>query len=81
MNAPFKLERGPVIRISLPYVFQLAQELEPLDRLPPPTRDVPYNEIYLPLIMADFTLENLLRSSVFSGYLRSSLRVVSRSVV
>jgi hypothetical protein len=66
-----------VIRISLPYVFQLAQELEPLDRLPPPTRDVPYNEIYLPLIMADFTLENLLRSSVFSGYLRSSLSLGS----
>jgi hypothetical protein len=63
-----------VIRIRLPYLFRLAQELEPLGRLPF-GRSAPYNEIFLSLATAEHELMGLVASSVFSSHLRSSLEL------
>ena len=60
-----------MIRISLPYVFQVATELDALDRLPSET--VPVSEVRWTLIVARVALERLLRASVFAESFRSSV--------
>jgi hypothetical protein len=71
MNAPFAIEVGgiPMIRISLSYVYTLATQLEPLEKLP--EKDAPYSDVWLPIIMAQSALENLYRS-IYGMHLRSS---------
>lgn len=72
MSTPFRLERRVVVPISLPYLFQLASELEPLQQLPTARETVPFNEIFGTLYQAHHALSALLNTSVFSPYLRSS---------
>lgn len=59
-----------MIRISLPYVFNLAPQLEPLSALPD-KNDIPYGDVFLPIISAEGALSQLLQS-LYAPYLRSS---------
>jgi hypothetical protein len=58
-----------MIRISLPYVFNLCDSLEPLNGLKPTDKLV---DVMFVVWNAQTTLETLLTSSVFSSNLRSS---------
>ena len=59
-----------MIRISLPNIFTLADQLEPLAALPDqPTK---YGDIFVRLSVAEYALSQL-NSSLYSPYLRSSL--------
>jgi hypothetical protein len=58
-----------MIRLSLPYIFELAEPLEALSRLP--EADAPYSEVSFALFMAQWTLENF-TTSLYSPYLRTS---------
>ena len=60
-----------MIRISLTYIFQLAQQIEPLGSLQDEV-DVPMRDIFMPLFMAEKSLEALVSDSVFATQLRSS---------
>ena len=60
-----------MVPISLPYLFQLASELEPLELLPT-SETVPFNQVFGRLYVARSALALLLNTSVFSTYLRSS---------
>ena len=62
-----------VIRISLPYIFELANSLELLSRLP--DEDVPFQDIFFDLFQAENTLRSLIQSSLFSPYLRVSFQL------
>ncbi|CAO4195738.1 hypothetical protein [Methylorubrum extorquens] len=59
-----------MIRISLTYIFQLAQQIEPLGSLQDEV-DIPMRDIFMPLFMAETALEALLSNSVFATQLRS----------
>lgn len=63
-------ERNPMIRMSLPYLLEFAEQLEPLGRLP--DGGVPYSEVSYPLFMAQWALEGFTSGSIFRPYLRSS---------
>jgi hypothetical protein len=69
MNAPLRVGRQPMIRIMLPYMYSLAEALEPLSRI---AHGTTFNDNFLQLWSAQSALETLLQSSVFSGTLRSS---------
>ena len=70
MKAPFNgLGYGPMIRISLPYVYTLATALESLGNL---KAGVKLSEKILGLWTAEHTLRGLMEDSVFSQTLRSS---------
>lgn len=56
--------------ISLHYLFQLASELDPLERLPV-GESVKFGDIFGTVFVAHQALEALLNTSVFSRYLRS----------
>jgi len=59
-----------MIRISLPYIFTLADQLEPLAALPDqPTK---YGDVFVRLSVAEYALSQLI-SGLYSPYLRSSL--------
>src|SRR5262245_59229019 len=59
-----------MIRISLPYIFNLADQLEPLAALPDqPTK---YGDVFVRLAVAEYALSQLI-SGLYSPYLRSSL--------
>jgi len=58
-----------MIRISLPYLYNLAETLEPLERLQPDTR---YGDVFFSLWSAQQQLQGLFTGSVFSDTLRSS---------
>jgi hypothetical protein len=64
----------PMIRISLPYVFNLFETLEPLSKLNP--KSTLGDEVFT-LWGAQATLETLLIGSVFSANLRSSRKLAS----
>lgn len=59
-----------MIRILLPYVYNLAEVLEPLSTLQPNIR---YGDIFYRLWMAQQQIEGLFHGSVFSSSLRSSV--------
>jgi hypothetical protein len=59
-----------MIRISLPYLFDLSDSLEPLGKLP--EQPAPYKDVWLSLVIAEGTLQTLMTGSLFAGYLRSS---------
>jgi hypothetical protein len=69
MNATFRA-RSPVIRIALPYLFSLSDELDRLERLP----DLPekYRDVWFPLFMAESAIYSLTANSLYAPYLRSS---------
>jgi hypothetical protein len=62
-------EREPVIRISLPYVYNLAESLEPLLTLQADSR---YMDIFITLWSAHTQIDGLINNSVFTHTLRSS---------
>jgi hypothetical protein len=63
-----------MIRISLPYVFNLSEQLEPLASLSP--KDVVNDKVF-ELWTAQSALESLLSGSVFSANMRSSRKLAS----
>jgi len=58
-----------MLRVSLPYLFELAEQLDGLSRLP--DSDVKLNDIYFPLIVGAGAITGL-TNSVYAPYLRSS---------
>jgi hypothetical protein len=64
----------PMIRISLPYVIQVSESLEPLLTLKP--KDI-VNDLVIMMFGAQGTLGALLSGSVFSPNLRSSRQLAS----
>ena len=67
---PIDRKRPPMLRISLPYVIQLNNELEKLSSLP--DEDVPQWPTLMSIIGASAAIRQLLTGSVYSPYLRSS---------
>jgi hypothetical protein len=61
-----------MIRISLPYMFELSEQLEELNRLP--TQEVVYNEISFQMLMAQWNLETF-TNSIYRPYLRTSYQL------
>jgi hypothetical protein len=59
-----------MIRISLPFVYDLAERLDALSRLP--EQPTAFREVFFQLIMAENALNNLANGSLFSPYLRTS---------
>jgi hypothetical protein len=70
VNIPFPVRRSPMIRISLPYIYNLATQIEPLETLPAqqPTR---YGDVFVRLAVAEGALAQL-TASLYAPYLRSS---------
>jgi hypothetical protein len=64
-----------MIRISLPYIWSLAQELEPLANLP--EKDVPAIDVLIPLFTANNALQTL-SGSLFGPYLRTSFALAQQ---
>jgi hypothetical protein len=62
--------RGPMTPITLSYIFTLATQLEPLERLP----DIPVmrSTVLLDIYVARNAVHMLYESSVYTGHLRSS---------
>lgn len=59
-----------MLRISLPYIFNLATQLEPLASLP--ERETPYRDVFLPLFVTEGALNGLVQAGLYAAYLRSS---------
>jgi hypothetical protein len=75
MSAPYnRSSRNPMIRISLPYVYNLSETLEPLKALNP---KMIRGEIIFDLWTAQSVLDGLLANSVFSANLRSSRQLAT----
>lgn len=64
-----------MIRISLPYIFEIASKIEPLASLPT-DKDTPYQEIFVSLMIADNMLTELDSGTLYSPYLRSSRQLL-----
>lgn len=58
-----------MIRISLPFIFDICESIEPLSRLP--DGPVRYGEVFLPLVVAQGALQTL-STSLYAPYLRTS---------
>lgn len=58
-----------MLRLSLPYIFELAEQLDGLARLP--DEDVTLDAVYVPLIIGAGAIQGL-TTSVYAPYLRSS---------
>jgi hypothetical protein len=69
MKAPYNRGARNMLRVSLPYIFDLAEQLDGLTRLP--DTEVPLNDVYVPLIVASSAIQGL-TSSIYAPYLRSS---------
>ncbi|WLA69745.1 hypothetical protein QIH77_22770 [Bradyrhizobium diazoefficiens] len=61
-----------MLRVSLPYVFELAEQLDGLSRLP--DEDASLNDVYIPLIVGAGAIQGL-TSSIYAPYLRSSYQL------
>lgn len=59
-----------VIRISLPYIFTLASNLEPLGALP--QRQTPYSELHWRLVAASNAITELTTGALYASHLRAS---------
>lgn len=59
-----------MIRISLPYIFNLSLQLDPLASID--DKEAPLQEIYVTLLVADGALGPLVQGGLYSPYLRSS---------
>jgi hypothetical protein len=68
-----------MIRISLPYIFGLAAQLEPLESLPT-DKPVPFGSLIVELYGAQAALTTLVESSIFAPYLRAS-RALSQQLL
>lgn len=60
-----------MVRISLSYLYQLAENLDPLSRLPDQA-EVKLKDIFFQIITADHAINSLIVNSVFSASVRSS---------
>lgn len=60
-----------MIRIQLPYIFQIFESIDQLSRLPQGP-NVKYGEIHYTLAMAESTISSLVQQSVFAYSFRSS---------
>jgi hypothetical protein len=74
MNATVNPWGLPMIRISLSYVYNLAAQLEPLEKLP--DKDTPYSDVWLPIVIAQGSLESVY-GSIYGPHLRSSAVVAN----
>lgn len=70
MTVPFRV--APMIRISLPYVWSLASELEAIEKLDT-NKEYDVLDLMFVLLGPQYSLEALMRASVFSQTLRSCL--------
>jgi hypothetical protein len=61
-----------MLRVSLPYIFEVAEQLDGLSRLP--DSDATLTEVYVPLIIGAAAIQAL-TSSVYAPYLRSSYQL------
>jgi hypothetical protein len=52
-----------MIRVSLLYIFDLANKLEPLSQLP--TVDTEYGNIWIQLLVAEGAVESLYRQALY----------------
>jgi hypothetical protein len=59
-----------MIRISLPYIYKLATQLEPLATLP--MHDTPYKEVWGWLFTSEQALREMHHGTLYAPYLRSS---------
>jgi hypothetical protein len=59
-----------MIRVSLSYLFELANKLDPLGGLP--DADTPYNDIWINLAVAEGAIKSLYSQTLYGPYLRSS---------
>ena len=57
-----------MIKISLPYIYNLATELDPITKLQP---DSKVFDVMYPLVSAHLGINSLLNNSVFASTLRS----------
>ena len=73
MNAPLRspaaCHGGPMIRISLPYIYGLSEALDPVLKLRPGSK---LSDVFYELYNAQNAVETLMRSSVFALTLKSS---------
>jgi hypothetical protein len=58
-----------MIRISLPFIYELSTQFEPLERLP--DQKTRFGEVFLPLAVAQHMLQTL-SGSLYAPYLRTS---------
>jgi hypothetical protein len=70
MSVGTGLGRRKVLRIYLPYLFQLSDEIEPLAALP--DADANRVDIFFTLMIAEHTIRSLIEQSLYAPYLRSS---------
>jgi hypothetical protein len=73
VSAPRRKQK-PMIRISMPYLYSLAEALEPLGSIQEKAKDgAKFGDVFFPLWNAHTQLETLISASVFAGSLRSCL--------
>jgi hypothetical protein len=70
MIARFRVGRLPMIRISLPYIYGLATELEPLSSLP--DDKTPIRDVMFTLLIAENAINTLATATIYVSYLRTS---------
>ena len=70
MSAELYFRLGPMIRISLPFIFRLADQMEGITSLP--DKDAPWADVWIKIFMAEAAVEALVTSSLYAPYLRTS---------
>ena len=60
---------APVVKISLPYIYKLATDLEPISRIKAGDK---LNDVFFTLITGQYAINTLLNGSVFAPALRNS---------
>lgn len=68
-----------MIKLSLPYIYQLAENLEPLTRIPQ-IPGVKYRDIFISLMVAQSVLSNFNNNSVFASSVRTSRRLADKLI-
>lgn len=59
-----------MIRISLPYIYRLAVNLEPIGKIE--ARDTPASSLWVPCVLAKAAVTELITDSIYAGHLRAS---------
>jgi hypothetical protein len=70
MSVEGYFRRGPMIRISLPYIFNLNNQMEGITTLP--DSDALYKEVWIKMYIAEAAVEALTTNSLYAPYLRTS---------
>jgi hypothetical protein len=79
LRTPPAPSRGnpPMLRISLPFIYNLAEQLEPITNIATGTQ---YNDIFIRLYVAESTINTFLNGSVFAPYIKSC-RVTGNAII